>query len=60
VAGLLIAASMAFIDYSSSGLENPLTHLRLIIMLILVLMTQPTSLRTIFYTSLLVSLAAVN
>jgi arabinofuranosyltransferase len=59
VAGLLIAASMAFIDYSSSGLENPLTHLLLIIMLILVL-KQPTSLRTIFYTALIASLAAVN
>jgi arabinofuranosyltransferase len=59
VAGLLMGASMAFIDYSSSGLENPLTHLLLILMLILVL-KQPTTLKTLLFTSLIASLAAVN
>ncbi len=59
IAGLLIAASMAFIDYSSSGLENPLTHLLLIAMMIVVL-KQPVSLKIIFFTSLIASLSAVN
>jgi len=57
--GLLVAASMAFIDYSSSGLENPLTHLLLIIMLILVL-KQKNSLKIIFFTAIIASLSAVN
>jgi arabinofuranosyltransferase len=59
IGGLFIAASMAFIDYCSSGLENPLTHLLLIIMLILVL-KQPATLKTFFLTGLVASLAAVN
>lgn len=58
-ASLLLASSMAFIDYSSSGLENPLTHLLLMAMLMVVL-NKTTTLKSIFFTSLLASLAAVN
>ncbi len=57
--GLMIASSMAFIDFSSSGLENPLTHLLLIVLLIVIL-KNPITHKTILYTAGIASLAAVN
>jgi arabinofuranosyltransferase len=36
ISGLLLTASMSFIDFSSSGLENPLSHLLLVLTLICV------------------------
>jgi arabinofuranosyltransferase len=64
--GLLLAFSIlvlskAFIDYSSSGLENPATHLLLLAFAILYLQTErPVSNPHIFVLSFLAGLAAFN
>ena len=55
----ILVLSNAFVDYSTSGLENPLTHLLLVVFLILYLQRQPSP-RTLFYLSLAAALAAVN
>ncbi len=58
--GLLIfALSGAFTDYSTSGLENPLSHLLVLLFLALYFRGTP-SLRKLFGLSLVASLAAVN
>jgi len=57
----LLIGSSAFLDYSSSGLENPLTHLLLLIYLYISLnKSQEPSLRRLFWMSLLAGLAALN
>lgn len=56
---LILAMSNAFVDYSTSGLENPLTHLLLAVFLILFLRLNPSP-RKLFYLSLSASLVAVN
>lgn len=64
--GLLLAfailiLSKAFIDYSSSGLENPATHLILVAFAILYLRPEhPVSNQRIFLLSLLTGLGAFN
>jgi len=64
--GLLLAfgilmLSKAFVDYSSSGLENPATHLILVIFAITYLQAeQPIQARSLFSLSLLAGLAAFN
>lgn len=55
----LLCLSTAFIDYSSSGLENPLTHL-LLAAFLLVYFRQERSTRKLFWLSLLAALSAVN
>jgi arabinofuranosyltransferase len=64
---LTLTASVAFVDYSTSGLENPLTHLLLALFLWLYLarpaagrVADPSRDRTPFLLSLLAALAAVN
>ncbi len=57
---LLVVGSAAYIDYSSSGLENPLTHLLLIVTLIVVFRLQLPSLQILFFVSLLACLAALT
>ncbi len=52
--------SKAFIDYSTSGLENPLTHLLLAAFLILFLSDKFLDDSRIFWLSLLAGLAATN
>ncbi len=57
--GILIL-SKAFVDYASSGLENPLTHLLLLGFALLYLPERPFSPRKIFMLSLLFGLALFN
>lgn len=56
----MMAGSAAYIDYSSSGLENPLTHLLLICTLIVLLKLELEPLKFVFTLSLLACLAALN
>ena len=56
---VLLISSKAFVDYSTSGLENPLTHLLAAGFLIVYLRREFTA-KTIFYLSLLAGLAAFN
>ncbi|MEX1249031.1 MAG: hypothetical protein WEA61_11185 [Anaerolineales bacterium] len=56
---LLLGLSTAFIDYSTSGLENPLTHLLLGIFLLL-LLREDNNPGKLLWLSLVASLAAVN
>ena len=51
--------SKAFVDYSTSGLENPLTHL-LLILFLLVYLTRPPNRRTLFGLCLLAGLLMLN
>ena len=57
---LLVVGSVAYIDYSSSGLENPLTHLLLIVTLIVVFRLQLPPVKILFFASLLACLAALT
>lgn len=59
VAVFLLCLSNAYVDYSTSGLENPLTHLLLVAFLLLYF-GQPSSPGKLFRLSLVASLAAVN
>lgn len=56
---LLLTLSTAFIDYSTSGLENPLSHLLLGIFLLLFLRKQRNP-RSLFWMAFVAALAAVN
>ncbi len=56
---LILAASKSFVDYSTSGLENPLTHL-LIVLFMLVFYSDRRNTRSIFWLSLIAALAALN
>lgn len=56
---LVLALSRAFIDYSTSGLENPLTHLLLAAFLVVWFAGRPGDGR-VFTLSLLAALLAVN
>ena len=57
---VLLGGSSAFIDFSSSGLENPLTHLLLTLFLIQFLQPEPATRRRLFAMALLAGLAAFN
>ncbi len=57
---LLLVGSAAYVDYSFSGLENPLTHLLLIFTLIVLFKLELAPLRLLFVMSLLACLAALN
>ena len=60
VVGLaILAASKSFIDYSTSGLENPLTHL-LIVLFVLVFFQYQQSKRYLLWLSLLGSMMILN
>jgi arabinofuranosyltransferase len=59
VAGLILIFSKAFIDYSTSGLENPLTHL-LIVLFFVVYFNTTNGKNKIFMLSFLSSIAALN
>ncbi len=56
---IAILFSKAFIDYSTSGLENPLTHLILIVFLLVYFLWVDDT-RKVFYLSLIAALAALN
>src|SRR5690349_7590140 len=55
----LLAASKSYVDYSTSGLENPLTHL-LIILFVLVYFSARRSTRSLFWLALIAGLATLN
>ncbi len=59
LAVLMLAASKAFVDYSTSGLENPLTHL-LIVLFMLVFFSERWRRHRLFYLALIAALATVN
>jgi arabinofuranosyltransferase len=56
---VLMALSNAFIDYSTSGLENPLSHLLLVVFFI-IFFRMPASVKKIFWLSLVAGLVALN
>ena len=56
---LTLVASSAFVDYSTSGLENPLTHLLLVIFLVRFL-GHPLDARNLGWLAVIASLATVN
>jgi arabinofuranosyltransferase len=56
---LILTLSNAYVDYGTSGLENPLTHLLLAIFLI-IYFTREITPRTLFSLSFTASLAALN
>ncbi|MEM9775601.1 MAG: hypothetical protein AAF902_13555, partial [Chloroflexota bacterium] len=57
---LLLVTSASFIDYSTSGLENPLSHLLLIIFVWLFISSDFKQASTLFWLSFIGSLAAFN
>jgi arabinofuranosyltransferase len=56
---LILTVSNAFVDYATSGLENPLTHLLLAVFLIIYFNKEITP-KTLFFLSITASLAALN
>jgi arabinofuranosyltransferase len=59
LATAVLISSKAFVDYSTSGLENPLTHF-LLVLFCLEVLRQELSERSIFCQVLIASLAATN
>ncbi|MEM8863648.1 MAG: hypothetical protein AAGD96_35515, partial [Chloroflexota bacterium] len=57
---LLLVTSASFIDYSTSGLENPLSHLLLITFIWLFLSSDFQKSSSLFWLSFIASLAAFN
>lgn len=55
----ILTCSKAFVDYSTSGLENPLSHLIVLVFLLLYLHSEWTS-RTLFCLALSIALGMVN
>jgi arabinofuranosyltransferase len=60
LAGMILLFSKAFIDYSTSGLENPATHLLLLGFCIAALSARPIDGKRIFILSLLAGLLMLN
>jgi len=60
LAGMILLFSKAFIDYSTSGLENPATHLLLLGFCVAALTAQPIDEKRIFLLSLLAGLLMLN
>jgi len=56
---LILTGSRAFVDYATSGLENPLTHL-LLALFLLVYLTRPAGNRRLLTLSFLAALVALN
>ena len=59
LAATILILSKSFIDFSTSGLENPLTHL-LLALFFAVYLRSPHGPRTLFWLALLAALGAVN
>jgi arabinofuranosyltransferase len=57
---LVLGFSNAFVDYSTSGLENPLTHLLLILFFLVFFHSDFYRPRILFWLSVIASLATVN
>jgi len=56
---VVLILSNAFVDYSTSGLENPLSHLLLVIFFV-IFFNQKNSFKKIFWLSFVASLGALN
>lgn len=56
---IVLISSKAFMDYSTSGLENPLTHL-LLVSFFLVYLNRKASIRTLFILSLVAAMGTLN
>ena len=56
---VVLAASKSYVDYSTSGLENPLTHL-LIILFVLIYFSAQRNTRSLFWLALIAALATLN
>ncbi len=59
VALVILISSRPYIDYGTSGLENPLSHM-LLIVFYAVYFTRTASIRSLFFLTILASLAGVN
>lgn len=59
LAVVMLTCSRAFVDYSTSGLENPLSHVLLAIFLIIYFRAAPSP-KTLFYLSLVATLGVLN
>ena len=59
LAALILILSKAFIDFSTSGLENPLTHL-LIVLFFIVFFTQKENNKKLLTLSIIASLSTIN
>lgn len=60
LAWVSLVLSKAFVDYSNSGLENPATHLLLLIFTLLFLQEEPQTPRRIFLLSLVAGFSVFN
>ncbi|MGC9349939.1 MAG: hypothetical protein ACP5JG_17505 [Anaerolineae bacterium] len=56
----LATLSKASIDYATSGLENPLTHLILVAFMLVYARTEKPDIRSVFWLSLIAALGLVN
>ena len=59
LAVLILALSNAYVDYSTSGLENPLTHLILVVFF-WIYFRMPAGIKRLFFLSLVSSLGILN
>ena len=60
LAGIMVLGlSNAFIDYSTSGLENPLTHLLMVLFFLVYFRFRPSN-KLLFWASLIAALATLN
>jgi len=60
LAALVLIVSKAFVDYSTSGLENPLTHFFIVLFLLAYLRSGGFSIMVIFLLSFVAGLSALN
>jgi len=56
----IFSVSKSFVDYSTSGLENPLTHLILLLFILIYLTQKENSQRSIFVLAMLASLGGLD
>ncbi len=56
----IFSLSKSFVDYSTSGLENPLTHLILLLFIFIFLTKKADTVQSIFFLALLASLGGLN
>ena len=57
---IILVMSKAFVDYSTSGLENPLTHVLLIVFILVFLDGQRENSQRMFFLSLIAALGGLN
>ena len=60
IAVILLGSSASFVDYSSSGLENPLTHLLVVVFLVIYFQPGVVASKRFFQLALFAGLATLN